>query len=209
MILHYFYDPLCGWCYGFSNVLKNFYENHKDEFDVEVISGGMVRGESERPIGDMADYLKDAFKQVEKVSGVKFGEKFHERVQKGTEVFSSIPGSIALSVFKSFQEEKALYFASELQKAIYYDGVSPSDKGHFAEIASQFGIVKSEFMKMMDQDYFKKDAYDDFSVTQQFGIKGYPSCVLFAKDEYFLLNHGFTNLENLEKTYNSIVHSIV
>jgi putative protein-disulfide isomerase len=208
MLLHYFYDPLCSWCYGFSPVIKAFQEKYKSEMDFEIISGGMVKGESERPIGELAHFLKDAHKRIEDTSGVKFGPRFIDLMEEGTTVFSSIPGAVALSVFKSFDEEKAISYASDIQYAIYYDGIDPNNEEAYAQLASKYEISVDEFLSRMGQDAYRKDAYDDFSVAQQFGIKGYPSTVLFAKDEYFLLNRGFTKLENLEKTLKSVKSSI-
>ena len=207
MILHYFYDPLCGWCYGFSKTIKTFYENHKHEMDFEVISGGMVKGEHEKPISDMAPFLRGAFKQVENTTGVKFGQAFLDRVDEGTTILSSVPGSIAMSVFKSYHEDKAILYAADIQHAIYSEGVAPMDEAAFAEIASKYGIQTTEFLEKMKDDYFRKDAYDDFSVTQQFGVTGYPTTVLFYKEEYFLLSKGYTSLEVLEKTLESVLNS--
>lgn len=209
MLLHYFYDPLCSWCYGFSPVIKAFQEKYKSQMDFEIISGGMVKGESEKPIGDMSDFIRDAHQRIETTSGVEFGPGFKRRLDEGTTVFSSVPGAVALSVFKSFDEEQAISYASDIQYAIYHDGIDPNDQAEYAKLAEAYGISTEEFLSRMQKDEFRKDAYDDFSVAQQFGVKGYPTTVLFAKNEYFLLSRGYTNLETLEKTLESVKSSII
>lgn len=208
MILYYFFDPLCGWCYGFSPVIKKFVERHKHELDVELIGGGMVRGESEKPIADMEPFIREANKKVENVSGVKFGEKFHEVLDEGTRVYSSVPGCIALNVYKSFTDKRQLEFGTAMQQAIYKDGVDPYDMEYFADIAARLNVDKSEFLVRSELDMYRKEAYDDFSVTQQFKVTGYPTLVLHFKDEFFLLSKGFTDLDNLEKTFSSITNSL-
>ena len=70
----YVYDALCGWCYGFSPVIKQVFEKYQAQFDFEVISGGMILGERQGPIGEVAAYIKGAYKTVEDTTGVKFGE---------------------------------------------------------------------------------------------------------------------------------------
>ena len=42
----YCYDAYCGWCYGFSPVIKALYEKYNDQFEFETISGGMIPVES-------------------------------------------------------------------------------------------------------------------------------------------------------------------
>ena len=61
----YFFDTLCGWCYGFSPVIKQIADKYGDEFDFEVISGGMMMGERVQPASVMADYILNAYKTVE------------------------------------------------------------------------------------------------------------------------------------------------
>ena len=41
-VVIYCYDAYCGWCYGFSPVIKQIAEEYKDHFDIEVLSGGMI-----------------------------------------------------------------------------------------------------------------------------------------------------------------------
>jgi len=118
MTLHYFFDPLCGWCYGFAPTIEKFLDHHKHEMDIEVISGGMVKGESIKPIGDMAPYLKEAYKRVENTTGVVFGQPFLKNLDDGTMFYSSVPPSIALAVFKSYGTAHDLSFSHDLHKAL-------------------------------------------------------------------------------------------
>ena len=123
----YVYDALCGWCYGFSPIIKQVFEKYQTQFDFEVISGGMILGERQGPIGEVAAYIKGAYKNVEDTTGVKFGENFVNVVlQEGNLYFSSEKPAIALSVFKTIYPKKAILFAHDLQSAIYHDGLDLS-----------------------------------------------------------------------------------
>ena len=59
-IIIYCYDAWCGWCYGFSPVIKALHEKYKNQFDFEPLSGGMIPVESTQPIGNIAGYIKNA-----------------------------------------------------------------------------------------------------------------------------------------------------
>ena len=48
--LIYCYDAYCGWCYGFSPVIKKIAAQYKDELYIEVLSGGMMVGDAVMPI---------------------------------------------------------------------------------------------------------------------------------------------------------------
>ncbi len=49
-VVYYCYDAYCGWCYGFSPVIKKIASAYKDKLSFEVLSGGMIPKEYERPI---------------------------------------------------------------------------------------------------------------------------------------------------------------
>jgi putative protein-disulfide isomerase len=55
----YVFDPLCGWCYGFSPVIKQAYDTYKDKADFKVITGGMIIGDQISPIGKMAEPVRN------------------------------------------------------------------------------------------------------------------------------------------------------
>jgi putative protein-disulfide isomerase len=147
MKLLYFYDALCGWCYGFSPVIQKAYEEYKDKMEFEVVSGGMIIGQRIGPIGHVAPYIKTAFKDVESASGVKFGEKFiNDVLEEGSTVFSSIKPGIALTVFKSYHPEKQVEFARRLHKAVYYDGIEPDKISSYKYLAEEYGMDPDEFI---------------------------------------------------------------
>ncbi|MFW5762224.1 MAG: DsbA family protein, partial [Cyclobacteriaceae bacterium] len=87
----YCYDALCGWCYGFSPVMEKIHQQYQQDFQFEVISGGMITGERIGPVGEVAPYIKQAYKLVENTTGVKFGDDFLRVLNEGKAIFTSIP----------------------------------------------------------------------------------------------------------------------
>ena len=74
--LIYCYDAYCGWCYGFSPVIKKIAEEYKDVMDSDVLSGGMILPEVPTHIGIAAGYISKAYKNVEELTGIKFGADY-------------------------------------------------------------------------------------------------------------------------------------
>lgn len=200
--LIYIYDALCGWCYGFSPVMSAFAEKHKADIDIQVVSGGMIRGDRVGPIGEVAAYIKDAYKTVEDSTGVQFGKAFLEDIlEEGSTIFTSIPSSIALAVFKTLKPALSLDFAADLQKAIYQDGIAPQDIEAYANRAANYGIDATQFKEMMQQDTFLTMAEEDFTLTQQMGVNGFPTIILHNGDKAVMMARGYLPLERLESNY--------
>lgn len=202
MKIVYVYDALCGWCYGFSPVIKQFYQDHRSDVSFEVISGGMITGSRIGPIGEVASYIQWAYKEVEQATGVTFGQGFLEGVlAEGTTIFTSTPLGIALSVFKSHRPNEAVLFANALQKAVYYDGLAPQDTVAYAPLAEAFGLDGKAFVAQMQQAEFQALAEADFQRSQQLGVSGFPTVFAEAEGNYYRLASGYTRLSDLESRF--------
>lgn len=202
----YFYDALCGWCYGFSPVIKQLDEKYGKDIRFRVFSGGMMMGERSGPLNSVAPYIKTAYTDVEERSGVKFGKKFIEEIlNPGTAVLSSLEPAIAMAVFKSFESGKDVQFAAALQRAIYFDGILSTDLKAMIPYAVELGIDEQEFRIRLNDPLHHDRAFDDFRTCQRFGIQGFPSTVLLHEDKYYLLGHGFTDFETLESRMQQVL----
>lgn len=205
----YFYDALCGWCYGFSPVIEKLTSEFEDQFDFEIVSGGLSLGKKAGPIGEVAPYIKDgAYKMVEQRCGVKFGEAFCTGpLEEGTMVLNSVPPAIALSVVKALKPEKAFSFGTILHKAIYVDGMHPEDLKWYGKYASEFGFDAEDFNQKMKEPKFKEAAEKDFELAKQFGISGFPSLVAFKDNQAYRISQGYEDYDSLAEKLNRILSS--
>src|SRR5690349_7554205 len=104
-VIIYCFDAYCGWCYGFSPVIEKLEEHYRNEFPFEVLSGGMIPDENPKPISAMAGYISKAYKRVEELTGVKFGEDFLWHIfnpDKSDWFPESTTPATALHIFKSY-----------------------------------------------------------------------------------------------------------
>jgi len=207
--IFYIYDALCGWCYGFSPVMQDFYEQHKDSFEFTVLSGGMVLGEREGPVGQIAAFLKEAHKNVESLSGVSFGEAFlNDTLEKGTAHFSSKMPSLALTALKDLAPGRSIEQASALQKMVYWYGKSPSVIESYKDVAAQFDVPFNALKASMESDKINQRTEQEFKVVKNWGINGFPTVVLLQGEQGYMLSRGFTSIDNLNETLNRVIEEI-
>ncbi|RRN76496.1 DsbA family protein [Pseudoxanthomonas sp. SGD-10] len=203
----YIYDALCGWCYGFSPVMKAVYEKYKDQFDFQVLSGGMILGDRVGPFSQMADYIKGAYKQVEETTGIKFGDKFINGVlEEGTMLMSSEKPSIALSVFKTYHPDKAVLFAADIQYALNYDGLDLNENETYKTLIKKYEIPESDFLAKLDNEEYRQLAYYDVALSRQLQVTGYPAAFIkTAELEFFMIAKGYANLETMELRIQNVI----
>lgn len=197
----YLYDALCGWCYGFSPVMHKLYETFQDQIAFDVLSGGMIRGEDAKPIGERADFIRTAYPQVEEVTGVRFGLPFIEgTLADGSALFSSVKPAIALCILKKHQPEAAVPFAHALQNAIYGQGELPEEEALYARLAATFGLESDAFLADMQAPQFMQQAEEEFALVERLGIRGFPTVVLVQGQQGYVLATGWQSFERLQQS---------
>jgi putative protein-disulfide isomerase len=205
----YVFDALCGWCYGFSPVIKQCYDNHKANFSFEVLSGGMMIGERVGSINEIAPYIKTAYKTVENTTGVKFGEAYLRVLEDGSMILNSELPSIALSLFKQYFPEQSVLFAHEIQNALYFDGRDPNEFETFRYIAVNHGIDPDEFEAKMKTESAKEAAYYDFALAKQLRVESYPAVLMQTSETgFYLIAKGYTDFETLEFRINNVLNEV-
>jgi putative protein-disulfide isomerase len=204
--LIYIYDPMCGWCFGFSHILDSFKNKHADEFDYEIISGGMVVGDREGYIrNDLATYLESSYEKVENMAHIKYGNAFIEKL-KNRELWltSSIPTQ-ALETFKKYKYEQANDFASGMQQAFFYDGKDMRDTNVYIQIIKKYQLNEKEFISRMYSDEIKKEAQMSYQTATNYGVNGYPSVIMEYRGKYYLITRGFVDYPTLEASIKKII----
>jgi putative protein-disulfide isomerase len=198
----YVFDPLCGFCYAFEPEMKQLEAQYKDKFVFEIISGGMLLGENEGAIGKVAPHIARGYKELEKMSSARFGDKFLNVVMKeGTYRMSSEIPSIALEVFKSMKPEQAIAFANDVQMMLYYDGISLNEPQNYAPLATKYGLDAADFTKKLTLPEWKSKAYQGFAEAEKMGVTGFPALILKHNKKIQVLSAGFDTFENLKKSY--------
>lgn len=196
----YVYDALCGWCYGFSPVMEAFYERHREAFDFEVYSGGMVMGERIGPIGEVAGYIRQAYRVVEERTGVRFGQSFLEGVlEPGTVTFSSEPPALAMTAFRELRPDAVVPFSGDLLRAVYRDGIAPTDFDEYGKRAANYGLDPEEFVARMQEEETRLRTQADFQEVARMGVSGFPT-LIYDDGRMHRLSHGYMPLEQLEET---------
>lgn len=204
-VIYYVFDVLCSWCYGFSDTIYQFQEAHKEEIDFRVMSGGMVLGEREGPIGDLPQLIRDAFPRIAEISGRPFSDEFYALLNKGEAQLSSLPGALAMAAFRTYQPDNALAFAKRMQEAFYQEGLPPAQAATYGHCAEDFGMNATDFMKLMVDTDRLELVKKEFEIVKQWGINGFPTLVYQHQDKAYLLSRGYQSLENLEASLKEIV----
>lgn len=205
--LIYYFDALCGWCYGFSPVISKLEEEFKDKVDFEVVSGGLFLGSRAGLVNEVAPHIRSgAYKSVELRTRVKFGESFIADVLgEGKTTLNSLWPSIALCIVREKFPEKELEFARMLLSAVYWDGINTIDLKAYADYAEKIGFDSEEFNTKMQQEKYRKEAEQEFQRFAQSPFSGMPAVVLEINNDKIPLSKGYVTYEELKQKLNQYI----
>lgn len=210
-ILFYCYDAYCGWCYGFSNVIKQIAVENP-QLQIDVLSGGMVLPETPTHISVTAGYILNAYKTVEDHTGVKFGTDYLWHIQH-PDLSDWYPNSekpaIALCIFKEIYPEKQVEFAGDLQNALYQDGRDLTDDEAYRQLLEKYSIQPESFYEKLRSEQYKEQAYYEFSLVKQLQVTGFPCLLLqLGESKFHLLSKGYTSYSAIQERLASVLTTL-
>lgn len=211
-VVYYCYDAYCGWCYGFSPVINRLASEFSETVAVEVLSGGMIISDSPLPISVTSSYIQKAYKSVEEITGIKFGEDYLWHIfnpDKSDWYPDSEKPAIALCIFKEYYPDKQVQFASDLQYSLHYEGRDLCDDEAYRHLLEKYDLPVEDFYTKLKSNKYKEDAYYEFALVKQLRVTGYPTVLLQAgESKFYLLARGYTDysslVKNLEKSLQEI-----
>lgn len=193
--LIYCYDAYCGWCYGFSPVIRNIATLYGDRLAFEVVSGGMILPETPRHISIMAGYISEAYKSVEELTGIRFGEDYLWHIFHPDESDwypNSEKPAIAMSIFKELHPDKQVFFAADLQYALHYEGRDLCDNEAYRQLLDKYEINAEAFYTKLSSEEYREKAYEDFALCRQLKVNGYPTVLMqVSETKFFMLARGY------------------
>jgi putative protein-disulfide isomerase len=209
MTIYYCYDAYCGWCYGFSPVIRRIYEEYQDRVAFEVLSGGMILPGEPQPIGVMASYIQNAYKIVEERTGIHFGEDWRWHIfhpEESDWYPNSEKPAIALCVFKDYHPDLAVPFACDLQYALHGEGRDLTDDEAYRHLLEKYRIPEKDFYARLHDPLYKEKAYEEFALVRQLQVTGFPTVFLQVSDsKFYLLTRGYTDQATLKKNIEQVL----
>jgi len=211
-VIYYCYDAYCGWCYGFTPVVKKLASEYKNDFDVEVLSGGMIPADNPRHISSIAGYISKAYKTVEERTGIKFGDDFLWHIFNPDESdwhMHSEKSAAALCIFKEIYPDRQVEFASDLQYALNYEGRDLTDDEAYRHLLEKYNIPADDFYTKLNSETYKEKAHYEFAMFRQLQVTGFPALLLQTDTtKFYLIARGYAAYEDVDARIKNILKEI-
>ena len=194
--LLYIYDAYCGWCYGMSPIIQRVAQEFAGRITVGVLSGGMVTQDEVGPIGESWEYIGEALQQVERVTGVQFGDAYKQLGQEGTTIQNSEPPARAVHAFRQLDPEgRAAAFAHDIQLALFERGEDLNVAATYEVLVQPYGVNAAEFRRVFEQPETATAVQQEFAAVNRIGVQGFPTVLLRVGSQGYVLSRGYQPYE--------------
>jgi putative protein-disulfide isomerase len=193
-------------------VIKELWVRNRNRFEFETLSGGMIPVESTKHISSIAGFIQGAYKNVEQLTGVEFGQDYLWHIfnpdQSDWFPCSEMP-AIAMTVFREYHPDRTIEFACDLQYALHFEGRDLTDREAYRHLTEKYEIPIEEFFEKLKIEKYKEAAYYDFTLVQQLKVNGFPTLFIQISDsKLYMIGRGFTDLETLEERISNVLKEV-
>lgn len=187
--------------------MKKIHSEYKNRLEIEVLSGGMILPEEPVHIGATAGYTSKAYKNVEELTGIKFGEDYlwHINHPDASDWYpNSEKPAIALCIFKEYYPDQQVSFAADMQYALHYEGRDLTDDEAYRLLLEKYNLPAEEFYEKLHDEEYKERAHYEFALCKQLQVTGYPAVLMqLSESKFYLLARGYTDYETLSERINN------
>lgn len=202
-LLIYCYDAYCSWCYGFSPTIRQITEKYANLISFEVLSATMIDDENPVPIHLVSPFFLEAYKEVEKKTGVRFGSDFLWHIENPNQsdwILHSRKAAIALCILKDLRPEETLNLAADLQYALFYEGRDLTDNEAYRHLLARYLIDPDYFYYELENMKYKLMAGVEEGIIKQLKLGGFPSLILqTGESDFHTISHGLDSFDNICK----------
>ncbi|WP_417884337.1 DsbA family protein [Vibrio rumoiensis] len=187
--IHYFYDPMCGWCYGATPLIQAIEEN--PNLNLIVHPGGMIEK------GVIPEHFKrhilNADPRIAELTGAKFGDAYVQRLKGDQEfILDSFLPIKAILVAETLGE-RSFNMLKSIQLAHYVKGTEVYKLSELEALISSIGLDASKWLDIMlseeSEHMLTQTLQNSHDFMRKLNISGYPTLIVESNNSFIKLPH--------------------
>ncbi|MHA3736076.1 DsbA family protein [Pseudomonas sp. Eth.TT006] len=185
MVLHYIYDPLCGWCYG----AKPLVQAAQQVLPVVAHAGGMMSGPNRQQVSaQLRNYVMPHDRRIAEYTDQPFGEAYFEGLLRDhSAVFDSTPPIAAVMAAEAI-DGRGLQMLGRLQTAHYVEGQRIADESVLFDVAGQMDYAQEAFATAFKDVDTQAHVKASRALLARLGGQGFPTFALEQGGQFTLID---------------------
>ncbi len=201
--LIYVHDPMCSWCWGFTNVYDQLIERLPAEVEIRRQVGGLAP-DSDAPMPEpMRQMLQQTWARIEQmIPGKKFNFDFWSQCAPRR---STYPACRAVIAARAQGEQYDLIMTRQIQQAYYQQARNPSDNEILIELSTEIGLDTERFASDLVDPGTQQSLLVEINQARSIGIDSFPSLMLKQGGQYYRILSNYTDVESILDQINDCI----
>ena len=181
--IFYIHDPMCSWCYAFSQSWAALQQALPREMEVVYLVGGLAPDTTEPMPPATQKMVQQAWQRIEQtVPGVHFNWDFWSR---NTPVRSTYPACRAVLAAKKQRAEAEAEMIRAIQTAYYQQAKNPSLPETLQACAREVGLNEAVFIEDLGSPAMESELQHQIQLARSMDVYSYPSVRLVHNNTVF------------------------
>lgn len=185
-VLHYIYDPMCGWCYAAEPLVE---AARQTGIEIILAGGNLFPVPSVvEPAKRQAIRLADS--RIEQLTGQPFGDSYlNGLLNDPTSTWWSRPTIAAVLAAKQIDPRSGFRMLKAIQKAHYVDGRRVSEAETLADIAQELDFDRQTFSDTLTAAPVDEHIQATRALMARHDLHGFPSFLLEHRGTFHRVPH--------------------
>lgn len=189
--LYYVHDPMCSWCYAFTESLAALQQDLPSNLQMTYLLGGLAPDSTEPMSENMQNTIQQVWRRIENtVPGIRFNFDFWTQ---NTPLRSTYPACRALLAARKQGADFELRLLSSIQKAYYQQASTPSLQSILVQCAADVGLDNTNFIKDLASVEIDDQLQGEINYARSLGVTSYPSLCLMLNGQPIAINIDYLN----------------
>lgn len=176
----YFFDPLCGWCYGAAPAVQKMAEH----YPLTLVPTGVFFRSGRKLNADFARYAWSNDQRIERLTGQPFSLAYRQNILQKNGDFDSENCLLALTAVRQAAPERELNVLAALQTARYVAGRDNTNLHVIGEVLQEQGL--GDLIPLLTAQSTRSALMERIAngqrLARQLGVQGVPHVVVQAAD---------------------------
>ena len=193
--LYYIHDPMCSWCWGFTQSLNGLLENLPSEVEIKRILGGLAPDSNTTMPQSMQQQIKSNWSRIEDtISGIKFNYDFWSEC---TPRRSTYPACRAVLAARRQGKKYDVLMTKAIQHAYYQEARNPSDNSTLVDLAQELNISVAQFKNDLVSKAVDDELRKEINLSRELYAESYPSLVIVSGEKIFTVKIDYNDSETM------------
>jgi len=183
--VHYFFDPMCGWCYGATPLIEVL--EQASNIKLLFHPGGMIS--KQRIESSFRHHIVESDKHIAQLTGATFGQVYKDRITGSEDIVLDSFLPIRAFIVGVKLGANPVHLLKAIQSAHYMDGAQIEKVETLAAIALSFKLDGAIWQQQMHETAPQVSATiaESQKLMQQHTVRGYPTLMVETNGQWIPL----------------------